>query len=49
MVLEFRKKFSGKFNGYFFNELKLMELEYYRKLEYPKSGRFLHIFEIMVD
>ena len=49
MVLEFHKKFSGKFKGYFFKELKLMELEYYRKLEYPKSGRFLHIFEIMVD
>ena len=49
MVLEFHKKFSGKFKGYLFKELKLMELEYYRKLEYPKSGRFLHIFEIMVD
>ena len=26
-----------------------MELEYHGKLEYPKSGRFLHIFETVVD
>jgi len=26
-----------------------MELEYHEKLEYPKSGRFPHIFETMVN
>ena len=35
-------------------ELEFMELEYHGKLElpklkYPKSGRSLHIFEIVVD
>ena len=54
MVLKFHKKIFGKFEGYFFNELELMELEYHGKLEfmeleYPKRGRLLHIFEIVVD
>ena len=53
-VLKFHKKFFGKFEGYFFKELEFMELEYHGKLEfheleYPKRGRLLHIFEIVVD
>ena len=49
MVLEFHKKNFRKFEGYFFKELELMEIEYCRKLEYSKSGRFLYIFEIMIN
>ena len=52
--LEFHKKFSGKFDNYFFKEFEFMELEYYGKFEflklkYPKSGRFLHIFKTVVN
>ena len=43
MVLKFHKKFSSKFEGYFFKELEFMELEY------PESCRFLHISETAVD
>ena len=43
MVLQFHKKISDKFEGYFFKELEFMELEY------PKSGRFLHISKTVVD
>ena len=48
------ERFYGKFEGYFFKELEFMKLEYHGKLEFPKlkyskSGRFLHISEIVVD
>ena len=43
------EKIFGKFEVRFFKELKFMELEYYRKLEYPKSDKFLHIYERVVD
>ena len=54
LSFEFNKKFSSKFEGYFFKVSKLKELEYYRKLEflklkYQKSSRFLHISETIVD
>ena len=53
MELEFHQKNFGYFEGYFFKELKLMELEYhlelnFPKLEYQKSDRFLYISEIVV-
>jgi len=47
-VLKFHKIFFGKFEGYFFKDLEFMELEFH-ELEYPKRGRLLHIFEIVVD
>ena len=50
MELEFMKlKVTIKNFQKFSMKFKLMELEYYGKLEYIKSGRFLYIFEIMVD
>ena len=42
-VLQFHKKISDKFEGYFSKKLEFMELEY------PKSGRFLHISKTVVD
>lgn len=47
--LEFYQKFSSKFEGYLFKELELMELELHGKLEFQKGGRFLHIFETVVN
>lgn len=54
MVLEFHQKFFSKFKGYFFIELEFMELKYngkleFPKLKYPKSRRFLHNSETVVD
>ena len=59
MILEFHKleffeKIVIKFAGKFFMEFEFIKLEYhgkleFPKLEYPKSGRFLHIFETVVD
>ena len=52
MKLEFFEKIYFKFIKKFQNFF--MVLEYHEKLdfaklEYPKSGRFLHIFKIVVD
>ena len=52
--LEFFEKIYFKFAGKFFMLLEFMELEYHGKLNFaklkdPKSDRFLHISEIMVD
>ena len=49
MIFEFHKKFSGKFENYFFKELK-----YHKKLKFPKlkntkSVKSLHISETVVD
>ena len=49
MVLEFHKKFSGKFEGYFFKELELHGKLEFHKLEFQKGGRSLHISKTMVD
>ena len=54
MVLEFFEKTVFKVAEIFLIELKFIELEYhgkleFPKLEYPKSGRFLHIFKTVVD
>ena len=43
MVLEFHQKIFDKFEGYFFKELKFMELEY------SKNGKSLHISEMVVN
>ena len=47
--LEYHKKFSGKFEVYFFKELKFLKLDFHGKLEFQKGDRFLHIFKIMID
>ena len=44
MVLEFHKKFSGKFENYFFKELDL-----HGKLEFQKGDKSLHISKTIVD
>jgi len=49
MVFEFHQKTSGKFEGYFFKIIEFMELECHGKLKYPKIGKFLYIFETVVD
>lgn len=59
MKLEFQKlelfeKIYFKFAENFFMVLGFMELEYYEKLDfaklkYPKNGKSLHIFKIIVD
>ena len=59
MKLEFQKlvlfeKIYFKFAETFFMVLEFMKLEYHRKLnfnklEYPKSGRSLHIFETVLN
>ena len=36
MELEFHKKIFSYFEGYFFKELKFMELEYHLELNFPK-------------
>ena len=53
MELEFHKKIFSYFEGYFFKELKFIELEYhlelnFPKLEYQKNGRSLYISETVV-
>jgi len=49
IVLEFHKKFYSKFEGYFFKELEYHRKLEFPKLEYSKSSRFLHFFKIVVD
>ena len=43
------KKFSGKFEVYFFKKLEFLELEFHGKLEFQKCDRFLNISNIVVD
>ena len=47
--LEFHKKYHGKFEGYFFKELKFLELELHSKLEFQKGDRLLNILQTIVD
>jgi len=53
--LEYHKKFSRKFEVYFFKELELLELEFYGKLEFhdkhefQKGNKFLYIFKTVVN
>ena len=39
----------GKFEGYFFKELKFLKLELHSKLEFQKGGRLLNILQTIVD
>ena len=53
MVLEFYQKFSGKFESYFFKELKFIELKLhgkvkFHKLEFQKRGRLLNISQTVI-
>ena len=48
-ALEFHQKFSSKFEGYFFKELKFTELELHGKLEFQKGGISLHISITVVN
>ena len=43
------KKFSRKFEVYFFKEFEFLKFEFHGKLEFQNDSRSLHIFKTMVD